>query len=196
MATAALGQALVRSGRLLITASAWPGRMAAWLLVPLALLVIATVVGSLFQMGSIASWNMDLPILGTGLTINSLNEMQWHLLAVLTMLALPYALAEGRHVRVDMLYAGFNPRRRLVVEVIGDILFLIPFCVVIGWLSIKFATFAYQTGEQSTYGGLTDRWVVKSFLTIGLCLLLVTGIGRVLLHIGQLLSSKEEVMHD
>lgn len=177
---------LVRAGQALISISVWPGRAAAWLLVPLTLLVIGTVVGSLLQVGNIVHWGVDIPVLGTGLTINSLNEMQWHLLAIITMLGLPYALAQDRHVRVDMLYAGLSPRNKALIEIAGDILFLAPFCIVIGYLSINFAAFAYKTNEQSTYGGLVDRRVVKSFLTLGLGLLLLTGIGRVMTRLGEL----------
>lgn len=193
--TQSTGASLVRIGQAITAVSAWPGRAAAWLLVPLALLVIGTVVGSLMQVGTIVDWGVDLPILGTGLTINSLNEMQWHLLAVVTMLALPYALVENRHVRVDMIYAGLSPRRRTIVDLAGDLLFLAPFCIVIGYLSIQFVTFAYNTGEQSTYGGLVDRWIVKAFLPLGLALLLLTCVGRILIHLGALLSREQEPRH-
>ena len=192
------GDVLVRVGQALINLSAWPGRAAAWLLLPLTLLVLATIIGSLLQLGTIVQWGVDIPILGRGLTINSLNEMQWHLLAVLTMLALPYALACDRHVRVDMISSGFSPRRRALVELIGDLLLLLPFCIVIGYLSINFAAFAYRTGEQSTYGGLTDRWVVKSSLSFGLAILALTGVGRVLKHVGVLIGGVDaaEPRHD
>ncbi|MEO1987215.1 MAG: TRAP transporter small permease subunit [Martelella sp.] len=192
------GDVLVRVGQALINLSAWPGRAAAWLLLPLTLLVLATIIGSLLQLGAIVQWGVDIPILGRGLTINSLNEMQWHLLAVLTMLALPYALACDRHVRVDMISSGFSPRRRALVELIGDLLLLLPFCIVIGYLSINFAAFAYRTGEQSTYGGLTDRWVVKSSLSFGLAILALTGVGRVLKHVGVLIGGVDaaELRHD
>ncbi len=192
------GDVLVRVGQALINLSAWPGRAAAWLLLPLTLLVLATIIGSLLQLGTIVQWGVDIPILGRGLTINSLNEMQWHLLAVLTMLALPYALACDRHVRVDMISSGFSPRRRALVELIGDLLLLLPFCIVIGYLSINFAAFAYRTGEQSTYGGLTDRWVVKSSLSFGLAILALTGVGRVLKHVGVLIGGVDaaELRHD
>lgn len=193
--TPSAGASLVRVGQAITAASAWPGRAAAWLLVPLALLVLGTVVGSLMQVGTIVEWGVEVPILGTGLTINSLNELQWHLLAILTMLALPYALVENRHVRVDMIYGGLSQRRRVLVDLVGDLLFLLPFCVVIGYLSIRFATFAFTTGEQSTYGGLVDRWIVKAFLPLGLALLFLTGIGRILTHVGTLLSPEPEPRH-
>jgi TRAP-type mannitol/chloroaromatic compound transport system permease small subunit len=191
-----IGLGLVRTGRALAAAGAWPGRYVGWLLVPLTVLVIASVVGSLLRLSDIVRWGVDLPVLGTGLNLNGLTELQWHLLAVITMLALPYALVENRHIRVDILYETLSPRSKAAIDLIGDLILLLPFCIVIGYLSINFVAFAYKTGEQSTYGGLVDRWVVKSFLPLGLGLLALTAVGRILAGIGTLLSSRSEVTHD
>ena len=46
------GDVLVRVGQALINLSAWPGRAAAWLLLPLTLLVLATIIGSLLRSSS------------------------------------------------------------------------------------------------------------------------------------------------
>lgn len=186
-----IGGRLVRIGRAVTAASAWPGRVAGWLLVPLALLVIATVVGAQLRLGEIVRWGVDVPVLGTGLNLNGLNELQWHLLAMITMLALSTALVENRHVRVDLVYDGLPPRGQILVNLVGDLVLLLPFCLVVGYLSLNFAMFAYKTGEQSTYGGLVDRWVVKAFLPLGLALLAVTAFGRILTHLGLLLAGEE-----
>lgn len=187
---------LVRTGRAITAASAWPGRVAGWLLVPLTLLVIASIVGSLLRLGDIVHWGVDVPVLGTGLNLNGLNELQWHLLAVVTMLALPYALVENRHIRVDLIYSTLPARWKAAVDLAGDLMLLLPFCIVIGYLSINFAAFAYKTGEQSTYGGLVDRWVVKAFLPLGLGLLALTAFGRIFTRIGALLASRPEAARD
>ncbi|MGV6873967.1 TRAP transporter small permease subunit [Pseudochelatococcus sp. B33] len=191
-----IGLGLVRTGQALAAAGAWPGRFVGWLLVPLTLLVIASVVGSLLRLSDIVRWGVHLPVLGTGLNLNGLNELQWHLLAVITMLALPYALVQNRHIRVDIVYDTLSPRWRAAIDLIGDLILLLPFCIVIGYLSINFAAFAYKTGEQSTYGGLVDRWVVKSFLPLGLGLLALTTVGRIIAGIGSLLASRPEAPHD
>lgn len=191
-----IGLGLVRTGRALAAAGAWPGRYVGWLLVPLTLLVIASVVGSLLRLSDIVRWGVDLPVLGTGLNLNGLNELQWHLLAIITMLALPYALVQNRHIRVDIVYDTLSPKWRTAIDLIGDLMLLLPFCIVIGYLSINFVAFAYKTGEQSTYGGLVDRWVVKSFLPLGLGLLALTTVGRIIAGIGTLLVSRPEATHD
>ncbi|WP_240484661.1 TRAP transporter small permease subunit [Pseudoponticoccus marisrubri] len=151
-------------------------------------LVLAAVIGSVLQVGQIATWQTDLPLFGDELTLNGLAELQWHLLAIIIMLGMSYALAQDKHVRVDMIYSHLGPRTRAVLDLLGDVVFLLPFCVIIGWLSLSFVEFSYNTGEKSDYGGLVDRYLVKAFLPIGFVFLGITGIGRILVHIGRILS--------
>ncbi|EPX85690.1 TRAP transporter small permease subunit [Salipiger mucosus] len=183
---------LERVGHALVKAGAWPGRAAAWLLLPMIVLVLVAVVGSLFKVGQIATWQTDLPLFGTELTLTGLAELQWHLLAIIVMLGMSYALARNQHVRVDLVYGSLSPRKQALIDLLGDVLFLLPFCIIIGWLSLSFVQFSFSTGEQSDYGGLTDRYLAKAFLPIGFVILGVTGIGRILVNIGRILSPKEE----
>lgn len=184
---------LERVGHALITVGAWPGRAAAWLLLPMVALVLAAVVGSLLKVGQIATWETDLPLFGTELTLNGLAELQWHLLALIVMLGMSYALARDQHVRVDLVYDKVGPRWQAVINLVGDLIFLLPFCIIIGWLSLSFVQFSYNTGEQSDYGGLVDRYLVKAFLPIGFFFLGLTGLGRIALNLGRLLAPKEVV---
>ncbi len=181
---------LERVGHALVQASAWPGRIAAWLILPMMALVLVAIIGAILRIGQLATWEVEVPLFGTELTLMGLAELQWHLLAVMVMLGMSYALARNAHVRVDMLYARFTPRGKATVDLIGDLLFLLPFCAIIGWLSLGFVEFAYNTGERSDYGGLVDRYLVKSILPIGFGCLALTGIGRVLMHLSTLITGR------
>jgi TRAP-type mannitol/chloroaromatic compound transport system permease small subunit len=174
---------LERVGHAIVEASAWPGRIAAWLLLPMMALVLLAVVGSLMGVGQIASWEADLPLFGSDLTLTALSELQWHLQAIIVMMGMSYALARNAHVQVDMISAKFSPRGMALVNLVGDLLFLLPFCAIIGWLSLDYVSYSYATGEQSNYGGLTDRYLVKAILPIGFAVLALSGVGRVLVHL-------------
>ena len=174
---------LGRVGHVLVEASAWPGRIAAWLLLPLIVLVLVAIVGSLMGVGQIASWETELPLFGTDLTLTGLAELQWHLQAIIVMLGMSYALARNAHVRVDMISAKFSSRGAALVNLIGDLVFLLPFCAIIGWLSLDYVAYSLNSGEQSDYGGLVDRYLVKTILPIGFAVLALCGIGRVLVHL-------------
>ncbi|CUH36456.1 TRAP-type mannitol/chloroaromatic compound transport system, small permease component [Jannaschia seosinensis] len=67
------------------------------------LLALAAIVGLLLKVGQIATWQTEVPLYGTQLNLNGLTELQWHLLAIIVMLGMSYALARDQHVRVDLL---------------------------------------------------------------------------------------------
>jgi TRAP-type mannitol/chloroaromatic compound transport system permease small subunit len=173
---------LERLGHVLMEIGAWPGRAAGWLIVPMVAMVLTAVIGSQLKVGQIASWQTDLPIFGTNLTLNGLAELQWHMLAIIVMLGISYAMIQDRHVRVDLIYGALSPRGQAITDLLGDLVFLMPFCIIIGWLSIGFVDFSYRTGEQSDYGGLVDRYMIKAIIPIGLALLGLTGVGRILVN--------------
>lgn len=183
---------LERIGHALTTISAWPGRVSSWLVLPIILAVLIAVAGALLRMGDLFGWGFAVPLFGTHLSLIGLTELQWHLFAVMVMLGGAFALAEDRHVRVDFLYARFRGRGKAIVDIVGDLVLLLPFCAIVAWLSLGFVDLAYRSGEQSDYGGLTDRYLIKAILPIGLGLLFAAGLGRIVRNVGFLLSGRED----
>src|SRR3954463_8877835 len=53
--------------------------------------------------------------------------------ATLFMGAAAWTLQQGGHVRVDIFYADASPRRRAVVDLLGALVLLLPFCGVLAW---------------------------------------------------------------
>ena len=172
--------ALDRTGRALTGLGAVLGRLAGWLIVPIVAAVLAAVVGTYLRFGEIVAWETDLPLLGTHLSITGLVELQWHLFAVMVLLGGSYALRANGHVRVDIAYDRLRPRTRALVDILGHLVFLIPFALLVAWLSLDFVELAYRSGEQSDYGGLTDRYLVKAMVPIGFVILALTALGQVL----------------
>ena len=175
-------------GQVLMIIGAWPGKISSWLILPIIFCVMAAILGGVFRMGLLLSWETPLPLLGTELRIIGLAELQWHFLAIMVMLGGSYALQQDRHVRVDMFYGNVSPKKRAAIDTIGDLLFLIPFCLLITWLSFRFVGMSFRSGERSDYGGLIDRYLIKSIIPIGLAFLALTGFGRILRNIGFMLS--------
>ena len=183
---------LERFGQALMQLSAWPGRMSSWLILPIILSVLVGVVGGLMRLGELFGWGFSIPLFGSRLTMASLTELEWHLLGVIVMLGAAFTMIEERHVRVDLIYANLSDRKKVTIDLLGDIFLLLPFCAIIFWLSLGFVDLAYRSGEKSDYGGLTDRYLVKTMIPLGLALLFACGLGRVIRNIGFLLSGRPQ----
>jgi TRAP-type mannitol/chloroaromatic compound transport system permease small subunit len=66
---------------------------------------------------------------GVNLSSNAYIELQWYLFSIVFLLGVSYALKHDAHVRVDVLYGRLGPRGRAWIDLLGTVLFLIPFSV-------------------------------------------------------------------
>ncbi len=109
-----------------------------------------------------------------------LPELEWHLFAMIFLLAAGYTLKHDKHVRVDLFYADFSERDKALVNLVGALLFLIPWCCLIIWVSYDYALGSFKILEGSPNpNGLPYRFVVKFAITIGACLLLLQALAMV-----------------
>jgi len=107
----------------------------------------------------------------------SLYEMEWHFFAIIFLLASPYTLQKNRHVRVDVFYNNFSKRKKNIIDLIGNIIFLIPFSFIIFYTSLPFVEDSYSILESSPDpGGLPYRFIIKSIIPIAFFLLMIQGI--------------------
>lgn len=109
-----------------------------------------------------------------------MQEMEWHLFSVVFLLGIPFALRTDSHVRVDVFYARWSETFKAWVNLIGAVLFVIPFAGFIAWLGIDFAVESYNLGESSgDPGGLPHRWIIKSMISLSSFFTAVAGINMV-----------------
>ncbi len=160
-------------------ASDWIGKVNAWLLLPMALMVIASVIFSQLNLSRLLQWETDLPLLGQQLTVISIVELQWHLFGIFVLIGGSWVLQQDRHIRVDLLYARFSPFWRNIVNLVGDLVFLLPFCAVIFWFSLAMVQRSYLAGEGSDYDALMDRYLIKSILPVAFGFLFINGLLRI-----------------
>ncbi len=107
----------------------------------------------------------------------ALYEMEWHLFAIIFLLASPYTLQKNKHVRVDVFYNNFSKRKKNIIDLIGNIIFLIPFSFIIFYTSLPFVEDSYSILESSPDpGGLPYRFIIKSIIPIAFFLLMIQGI--------------------
>ena len=103
-------------------------------------------------------------------------ELEWHLLVPLVLFGMSYALRHGDHVRVDILYAKFSDRTKVIVD-LASALLTAAISVMVIWLSIKYVQQAYVIDEGSPDpGGIPHRYIIKSLIPIGFALLFAQSI--------------------
>ncbi|MDX9739866.1 MAG: TRAP transporter small permease subunit [Gammaproteobacteria bacterium] len=144
----------------------WTGRMVAWLVLVLVLVIVWDVaMRYLFQSGSIM-----------------LQELEWHLFALIFLLGAAYTLSHDAHVRVDVFLRSsrVGPRARALVDLLGTCLFLVPFCLLVISGSLPFVEASYRFGERSPDpGGLPYRYLLKAAIPLGFGLLLLQGLAMI-----------------
>jgi TRAP-type mannitol/chloroaromatic compound transport system permease small subunit len=154
------------------------GRAAAWLALAIVVLQFVLVVGRyLFDFGSI--W---------------LSEAVIYAHAALFLFAAAWTLKAGGHVRVDVFYAHASLRRRAAVDLVGALLLLLPFVLVLLWLSVPFATrsWAILEGSQET-SGLPLVFLLKTFIPLFALLMVLQGIAQAVRAYLMLVNSSERV---
>jgi TRAP-type mannitol/chloroaromatic compound transport system permease small subunit len=110
-----------------------------------------------------------------------LEEVQWHLFSILFLVGLSYAQVTDSHVRVDVFSQHFGPKKKALIEIMGLIFFLIPFLFIIFSHGLEFVSDSFIRDETSlSPGGLPSRWIIKSFILIGVFLLFISSFSRIL----------------
>ncbi len=143
----------------------WVGRAISWLTLVLVLVVCVYVIRR-YLLDATSIW---------------LEELIWHIYALIFLLGAGYAMKHDRHVRVDLFYARYSKRDQLWTNLLGNLLFLVPWCLVIIFTSFHFAAEAWENNEgSSNSNGLPYRYLIKGAITVGFSLLLL----QALLQIG------------
>jgi len=139
------------------------GRAAAWLMLVVVLLQFGLVVARyLFGLGSV--W---------------LTETVIYAHATLFMLAAAWTLHASGHVRVDVFYADASARTRARIDLIGALLLLLPFMLVLLWLSVPYAARSWAILEHSQEtSGLPLVFVFKTLIPLFALLMALQGIAQ------------------
>lgn len=123
-------------------------------------------------------------------------ELAWHFYAACFLLGIPYALRTASHVRVDLIFENLKPKTKAIIDMIGTLIFLVPFCVVVIWSGWAFFAEAWGLGSRpdgiggiikqivttgigeksQDPGGLLNRWIIKGVIPLSFFLLLLASI--------------------
>lgn len=107
----------------------------------------------------------------------ALQELEWHLFAVIFLGAAAYTLLIDDHVRVDVFYTKFSKKGKAWIDLLGSVFFLIPFCILVILSTKDFVELSIRIRETSPDpGGLPARYILKAFLPVSFFFILLEGI--------------------
>ena len=107
-------------------------------------------------------------------------ELQWYLYGAAFMGAAAYTLLENEHIRIDLVYGMWSRKVQHWIDLIGHVLFLMPFTTMMVYYLYPYALRSYERGEGSaSFGGLL-LWPAKTILLVGFVLLFFQGISEII----------------
>jgi TRAP-type mannitol/chloroaromatic compound transport system permease small subunit len=137
--------------------------------------------------------------IGVTLSSNMFIELQWYLFSLAFLFGFAYILKHGENVRVDFLYAHWTERQKSVVDLLGTVLFLIPFCLIGIWVTFNpvlqswgyLPNGTWGTWEISSDANGLPRAPIKTMLPVGLLLLLLQSISQAIKYLAVVLGYEQ-----
>ncbi|NDA46687.1 MAG: TRAP transporter small permease subunit [Alphaproteobacteria bacterium] len=81
---------------------------------------------------------------------NAWLELQWYLFSAVFLLGSAYTLQMNEHIRIDIVNAMLSRRWRSLIDIFGHVVFLLPLCSLMVWLSTPMAWRSFNsTGSIS-----------------------------------------------
>nr|WP_325248807.1 TRAP transporter small permease subunit [Amylibacter sp.] len=149
-------QAIAFCARVICSINYWLGKSFSWLSLGI-VAVCFTVVVQRYVFAVSYVWMQDLYIWLNG--------------AMFTGVA-GFALLRDDHVRVDIFYRPASIKRKALIDLVGVVLFLLPFTWIVYIYSMPFVKRSWGYWEASSnVGGMPGLFILKSFI-IGFAVLL------------------------
>ncbi len=126
--------------------------------------------------------------MGTQLSSNVFIETQWYLFSLVFFLGFNYILKHGINVRVDFLYANWPRQRQAAIDFWGNLLFLVPYCLIAIWVTINPVLTSWGRRSNGTWGpwemsndpGGLPRAPIKTMIIVAFVLLLLQAIAELI----------------
>jgi len=125
---------------------------------------------------------------------NGFLEIQWYLFAGVFLLGSGFAFMRNVHVRIDFISSKLSKRANTIIDILGIVVFIIPLCLLMVWLSWPLFSTALATGEMSQNAGGLIRWPAYLLMPLGFGLLFVQALSELVKRIAFLKGLRSEPM--
>ncbi|MEP1778861.1 TRAP transporter small permease subunit [Reichenbachiella sp.] len=151
------------------------------------LLILCTSIGAYNAIVRYAGKHLSL-----ALASNTLIEVQWYLFSLIFLIGGVSTFIGNEHIRIDILYEKWSIKRKLIVNIIGNAIFFVPFFSVITILSYDYFSRSWSILEASPDPGGLPRYLVKGFMPMVFFLFLIVGVLTLINQISELIKTKKQ----
>ena len=109
-----------------------------------------------------------------------LQELVMYLHAFIFLFGVSICLRDDSHVRIDVVTSKLRKKNKIIIDLIGYIILVIPFCFFVIYESTTMISQSWSMLEGSSEpGGLPIVYILKSSIYIFSLLLLIQTIGKI-----------------
>ncbi|TLD84061.1 TRAP transporter small permease subunit [Helicobacter sp. MIT 11-5569] len=138
------------------------------------------------KVSMIALWVLSFLVFGLSIALNfsyvnsKLDDLSLYCFALLVLLAISHTLKEDKHVRVDLVYAHYTQKTKVMSWFFINLLFILPFSLIMVKYGLDFTIQSYKIGESSQNGKIPYYFIFKSFVVLGFVLLSLQSLSEIL----------------
>ena len=116
---------------------------------------------------------------GVSLSSNAYLDLQWYFFSLIFLLGAAYGLRHDVHVRVDVLYSRLGKKARAWIDLAGSVLFLLPFSILMLFVSWPAVRDSWAVRETSPDPGGLPRYPIKAVILLSFALLVLQGFSQI-----------------
>lgn len=120
---------------------------------------------------------------GDSYSSNAYIEAQWYLFSLVFLFGAAWTLKTDRHVRVDVFYGRRTERQKAWIDLVGGLLFLLPFVAAAIWFLYPSVERSWSIKEISPDAGGLPRWPIKVAALVAFGSLFLQGLAEILRRI-------------
>ncbi len=169
-------EGLLKVSRVIDSINSQLGKKVAWLI--LLAVIVATVNAIIRKVFNISS--------------NAWLELQWMLFGAVFLICASWTLQLKKHIRIDIVNGMLPKTVQRWIDLLGHLLFLLPFCALMVYHSWPFFTRSFAVNEQSLSAGGLPQWPAKGLVVVGFFLLFFQGISELIKQIAIMRGLRED----
>ena len=129
------------------------------------------------------------------LNLTPATELQWYLFSIIFVMGAAYGLNHDVHVRVDVMYERMSAKVQAWIDLVGTVLFLLPFTVMMLYVSYPPVRNSWSIREMSPDPGGLPRYPIKALILVSFALLLLQAFSQLVKQVDVIRGVVPELDH-